>query len=639
MSEVIPLRRPAAAEASLFIDDVFDAVVSLPPDAREAALRARCAGHPSVEAEVRQLLEAMPAEEVKSTEPARPSPIVPGAHLGRYRLEEELGAGATASVWRAFDEQLRTWTALKLLHPKVQARQALEAVMTEARAASRIISDHVVRIKSAGRFGEQLHYIDMALCAEHRPGPGDEEQLVIGKTLAETPLSSLDEILRVMAEAARGVDAAHRVGVLHRDLKPANILLLPVSRRALVTDFGLAAPHLFPMAGPDTPGDATVTMGVPAGDGKLVGTPCYMAPEQAHGRAPVRVSDVYSLGATLYALLTGQAPYQPRDLPPRPAIDTVLRVREEPPADIREVDHRVPERLARLVRKAMARDPRKRYPTAAALADDLDAYRAGRPTSLDTRRPLLRLSLWSQRHRSAVITGTVLSTLFVGILCGAAWLAYERRQLLEAVAWADARLMEAQVQADAAQTMERIAQERRADAEAGAAEALQRADQADQERNKALRSESDAERRWAAERSSREAAEEAQAQAMALAEASEAARQAAEHAAEVTEAALATAKDRSARVEAELLAVQEAQAAAAAALRQANVDNVELQLAYEQARATAAEREAELEAVTRELSALRERLATLSRPAPPLATTLPPAGDAEQGEQQATEGP
>lgn len=630
MSEVIPLRRlDPAAEPSLFVDDVFDAVASLPPEARDAALRARCEGHPSVEAEVRQLLEAMEPS-TGQPEVAPPPTLAAGTHLGRYRLEEELGAGATASVWRAFDEQLRAWTALKLLHPQVRARHALEAVMTEARAASRIISDHVVRIKSAGRFGDHLHYIDMSLCAEHRPDAEGAEQLVVGKTLAETPLESVDEVLRVVAEAARGVDAAHRVGVLHRDLKPANILLTPVSRRALVTDFGLAAPHLYPLATPESPGDATVTMGVPAGDGKLVGTPCFMPPEQAHGRAPVRASDVYSLGATLYTLLTGQAPYQPKDLPVRPALETVLRVREAAPADIREVDSRVPERLARVVRKAMHRDARRRYATAAELADDLDAYRTGFPTSLDQRRPLLRLGLWGQRHRSGVITAAVLSSLFVAILAGAAWLEYERRELLAAVAWADAAMLEARVQADAAHTMERIAQERREAAEAARAQASERAEQADAAKAKALRSESDAEKRWAAERSAREAAQEAQARAMELAAASEAARTAAEEAGRLAEAALAESQARALSLEASLEAAQAERQRTAAALRQANLDGLELEARHRDAVTLAGDLERELAATRRELESLRERLAVLSRPAPPLATTREPEPHEEQ---------
>ena len=176
----LPLRQPEAPP-SLFVDDVFDAVVSLPAAEREEELQRRCHGHPTVEQEVRQLLDAVLVTETPEEAPTEQ--LEPGARLGRYRLEEELGAGATASVWKAFDEQLRSWTALKLLHPHVHGATAVDVVMTEARAASRIISDHVVRIKSAGRIGD-LHYIDMALCAEHRPDEDGIEDLVIGRTLA-----------------------------------------------------------------------------------------------------------------------------------------------------------------------------------------------------------------------------------------------------------------------------------------------------------------------------------------------------------------------------------------------------------------------------------------------------------------------
>ncbi len=520
-----PIRKlDPAPQPSLFVDDVFDAVVSLPAAEREAELQRRCAGHPTVEQEVRQLLDAV-LESEASSEPA-PTELERGVRLGRYRLEEELGAGATASVWKAFDEQLRSWTALKLLHPHVNGEFAIDVVMTEARAASRIISDHVVRIKSAGQIGD-LHFIDMALCAEHQADEQGVENLVVGRTLADTPLDSLDEVCRAVAEAADGVEAAHRVGILHRDLKPANILLLPVSRRALVTDFGLAAPGMAPVARPDSDPTHTVTIAVGNGDGKLVGTPCFMPPEQARGERLRRTSDVYALGATLYALVSGQAPYQPKDLPIRPALETVLRVREEPPVDVRLVEPRVPERLARIVRKAMARDATDRYGTAAALARDLQCYRAGLATSVDGGRPHLHAWLFVGRHRTAVITGAILASLLVAMLLGATWMAYERRELQAEVARSESMRAEATAQADAAMELERKAQTQRQAALEASKEAQQEADRAQKARQQALKSESDAERRWAEERASREAAETAQATALAAKESALAAERAA----------------------------------------------------------------------------------------------------------------
>jgi serine/threonine-protein kinase len=189
-----------------------------------------CEGHPSLERETRALLRAADAAPVEE--------LVEGAVLGDYRLVEKLGVGGTASVWRAFDRHLQAWTALKVLHPR--KGDALDAVLREARAASAIISDHVVRIRTAGRTPSGRSFIEMQLAAEYRRGEDGAEVLVVGRSLADAPPDGERDLARCVAEAARGVDAAHRVGVLHRDLKPANLLRLPVSRRVLVTDFGLA---------------------------------------------------------------------------------------------------------------------------------------------------------------------------------------------------------------------------------------------------------------------------------------------------------------------------------------------------------------------------------------------------------------
>ena len=137
----------------VYIDDVYDEVAPLPPEERERVLALRCAGYPTVEAEVRALLRATDRHETTAGAVSTLR-LVAGAQVGRYRLEQQLGAGATASVWKAFDTQLHSFTALKLLHPdgRMRGSTALEAVLREARAASAIISDHVVRIKTAGRF-------------------------------------------------------------------------------------------------------------------------------------------------------------------------------------------------------------------------------------------------------------------------------------------------------------------------------------------------------------------------------------------------------------------------------------------------------------------------------------------------------
>lgn len=465
------VHRPPEAPGAPYADDVFDEVVLLEPERREIVLQARCGDHPTLLREVRALLAAHDAAESHlSGDRDDPPTLEPGSTLGPWLLAEPLGQGATSSVWKAFDRQLEAWSALKVIRPGLgRSSRALDAVFAEARAASRIISDHVVRVKRAGRIdlpdNAFLHYIEMELCAEHRARPDGSEELVVGESLAQTAPRDRIEAARLVMEAARGVDAAHRIGVLHRDVKPANILVTPVSRRALVADFGLAAPQVYPPPTADTPATATITVHEPHGAGALVGTPSYMAPEQAFGEPHTRASDVYGLGATLYTLLAGAPPYAPRPGAPVPALDVVSQAREGPPPPLRQIAPRVPPRLAAIVEKAMARSPRHRYATAGALADDLQLYLLDRPTSVDGVDPLLRLRLFVRRNRAVVSVIALLSAV-LALFASAVWQLDRTRQEIE-------------------QEM-RAAQRHKAEAEALAATAEQRARRAEEARQEAI---------------------------------------------------------------------------------------------------------------------------------------------------------
>ncbi|MEO0600332.1 MAG: serine/threonine-protein kinase, partial [Myxococcota bacterium] len=392
---------------SLYVDELFQELSQLPADQREAVIVERCANDPAAEAQLRALLSA----EVTFSEPLA---IETGTELERYRLERKLGEGATASVWQAWDTHLRAYTALKLLHPEnVRGDGALRVVLHEARAASSIISDHVVRIKTAGRLQDGPPFIEMELCAEYEPTDDGSEALTIGSSLSEVTLPTLAEKVRVVAEAARGVEAAHRLAVLHRDLKPGNILLTPVSRRAKVTDFGLAADQVYPPPTEATGPARTVTVQTSGVRGAIVGTPAYMPPEQARGEPPTRATDVYGLGATLYALIAGDHPYLAEEEARVPALDVLAQVRRGPPAPVRS-RARVPARLAAIIERAMARSPRRRYSTAAAFADDLEAWLGGYATAVDGRAPLLRAALFVGRHRTAALTIVLLLLVLIG---------------------------------------------------------------------------------------------------------------------------------------------------------------------------------------------------------------------------------
>ncbi len=154
---------------------------------------------------------------------------------GRYELREELGHGATARVWQGWDTLLHRMVALKVLDGRHANAVGLQRVLSEARATSDVVSDHVVRVQGVSGPDAAVPYIDTELCAEFDPA---------GKRLLARPMSQvrpagLREAVQWGIHAARGVHAAHQQGVFHRDLKPENILIRPSSRRAQVTDFGL----------------------------------------------------------------------------------------------------------------------------------------------------------------------------------------------------------------------------------------------------------------------------------------------------------------------------------------------------------------------------------------------------------------
>lgn len=357
--------------------------------------------------------------------PARTAALGRGARLGRWVLDRRLGEGATATVWAAHHEELGAPVAIKVF-----ARRDLpfHTVLGEARAAAGIPSRHVAWVFDADTF-DGHHAIVMELV-----GSPDQPAKSLREALVRTPR----EAARWIAEAARGVDAAHAVGVFHKDVKPANILVNPVDRRAQITDFGLANPVLWAglatdrrrsaqstvcaekAAGPVDPSDPCAAIRGPV----RVGTPEFMAPEQARGlrrdldptnpehRRFLVTLDVYGLGATLYALLAGEPPFpHGGDGGERDANAIMAQAAKESPRPLHDVAPQVPRRLAAIVHRAMAFDPRHRHPTAAALADDLEAWIAERPTSVDGALLAAAVHVRRERVRAGLLVALTLVTL------------------------------------------------------------------------------------------------------------------------------------------------------------------------------------------------------------------------------------
>jgi serine/threonine protein kinase len=325
----------------------------------------------------------------------------------RYELTMRLDAGASSSVWQAFDRRLGRSVAIKVFHTRDQS-EALDQVLAEARAASDVVSEHVVRVLDV-QYGDGHPYIVMELVSEYDPEKGE---VVLGTTAAATRPRSIDEVARWVMHLARGVHEAHLRNVFHRDLKPKNVLITPNSRRARVADFGLAVSG----ASPDAAHPAiTLLKRGPSGPVSVRGTPEYMAPEQARGlpltldarnaedRAVLVAIDVWGLGAIAYDLLMGRPPWLARKADDLSAWEIAASTERPPSLERTRNDERVSPRLRRVIETAMATDPKARYSSAGALANELQDYLARRPTTLDRSR-LLHVALWSRRNPQLALT-------------------------------------------------------------------------------------------------------------------------------------------------------------------------------------------------------------------------------------------
>lgn len=284
--------------------------------------------------------------------------------FGSYQLIEELGRGGMGVVYRARQPELHRTVALKLiLRGELATPEDRARFRAEATAAAQLTHPHVVPVYEVGEAEGQ---------------PFFSMQYVEGETLAQRlaagPLPPR-EAAELLLPVCRAIAAAHARGVLHRDLKPSNILI-DASGRPFVTDFGLAK-RIRPTEPNDEPAGATALRSI-THSGAVLGTPGYMAPEQAAGdRGEVGPgTDVYGLGAILYALLTGRAPFQAAS-----PIDTVLMVLEQDPPPPRLLNPQVDPDLEMVALKALQKPTDLRYPTADALGDDIEHYLRNEPVS------------------------------------------------------------------------------------------------------------------------------------------------------------------------------------------------------------------------------------------------------------------
>jgi len=309
----------------------------------------------------------------------------PIPHLDHYEILERLGRGGMGLVYKARHRRLQRLVALKVIRG-VEHRW-LERFRNEATAVARLNHPNIVQIYEIGEV-DGWPFLVLEYCS----GGNLEEK--VGDTPQPAP-----EAAALVATLARAMRYAHGLGVVHRDLKPSNVLLT-ADGTPKIADFGLA--RLV-----DAEDRLTTRSGV------ILGTPSYMAPEQARGavRADGRLVDVYALGAILYELLTGRPPFKGLTVH-----DTMLQVLSQEPVSPRRLQPGVPRDLETICLKCLAKDPRKRYPGAGELAEDAERFFGGKPILARPAWRGERVWRWSRRNPARAAVAMLLLPLLVGAL-------------------------------------------------------------------------------------------------------------------------------------------------------------------------------------------------------------------------------
>jgi tetratricopeptide (TPR) repeat protein len=377
-----------------------------------------------------------------------------------YEILGELGRGGMGIVYKAQQAGLKRLVALKMIQPQTQVSvNQLERFRKEAEAVARMQHPHIVQIYELGE-QEGRPYFSL----EFMEG-GSLDKKLAGKP---QPAREAAELLEIVA---RAVHYAHRHGIVHRDLKPANVLLT-ADGTPKITDFGLAK-QLDAEVG-HTP------------SGVIVGTPSYMAPEQAQGYTHVigPLSDVYGLGALLYELLTGRPPFQGPTV--QETLEQVWRQELVPP---RRLQPGVPRDLETICLKCLQKEPAKRYANAEAMADDLRRFRKGEPIRARPVTAWERFWKWAKRRPAAAALATVSGLAGVSLLAmSLAFNAHLQRinnQLQDAVDRAEQKTREADEQRAEAEKQKQAAQKNAEQARQQKEAAEQKAREADEQRAEA----------------------------------------------------------------------------------------------------------------------------------------------------------
>lgn len=408
-------------EDEVFLGELLGELVRAVEDGRPTEIAAAIAARPHLRADIESTAEL--ASNIAVRRPPS-APLLPG-----FVSFTEIGRGAMGTVYAAVQERLGRRVAVKLLPSRWTASQrARDRFLREARSAARLQHPHVVPVYDFGEH-ERTPYLVMELVDGRSlagvltalrsmsisPESITEKEVCIAAGLSldsrEQPRTWPQIASKWILQIARALDAAHRAGVVHRDVKPSNILIRK-DGSALLGDFGLALHD----------DDESITH-----SGEILGTPQYAAPEQlkrgidTDGRA-----DVYALGATLFECLTLRRPFDGASTQ-----EIVRQVLEEEPPSARRFAAALPKDLETLCAHALEKSPGRRYATAAAMAEDLERFLAGRPIAARPVRPWERGARWAARHPARAATGILAFLLLAVVPSALLWLSDRHAQELE----------------------------------------------------------------------------------------------------------------------------------------------------------------------------------------------------------------
>lgn len=320
-----------------------------------------------------------------------------GTKLGKYDIVEVLGQGGMGVVFRAHDPIIDRDVAIKLLSEELSVNhRAVQRLLVEAKSAGKLHHPNTVAIFEVGQQDQDYYLVMEYVCGGSMDSFSGEQGSL-----------SVASASRVAADACKGLAAAHAEGLVHRDIKPAN-LLRSGDGTIKVADFGLAKLR--------TPSGPTITS-----TGQVLGTPHFMSPEQCEA-APVDArSDIYSLGATYYSLLTGKNPFGDSDS----ALHIMFAHCQGKIPDPRDMDSKIPPECSAIISRAMAKSPKDRYQTAEAMLEDLEPLAADEPKQTEQAVHALtdaKTDSWFHRNRVTLTVAGLVTAVLVSIFALAPFL-------------------------------------------------------------------------------------------------------------------------------------------------------------------------------------------------------------------------